>query len=259
MHKLMIFITLVGNLVLAKLVIAAESVTVIADEAYPPYSYKKDGKMTGIYTDILRAVFDGMPDYKVTIEGVPWKRGLKMMEESESFALYPPYKHANRPYMEYSMPILSEEVAAYCTDKVLTNPRPNWPDDYHGLTIGRNSGFEIGGDQFKEAVYAGKIKLSETKGNDKNLLKLINKRIDCYINDALSIEWELGNLKKAGKYSGSGITRGATVSGNFGYLGFTKNSGKFKFLNDFKGKYHIQLEKLKKDGKVDEIIKSYTK
>ncbi len=75
----MIFITLAGNLILAKLVIAAESVTVIADEAYPPYSYKKDGKMTGIYTDILRAVFYGMPDYKVTIEGVPWKRGLKMM------------------------------------------------------------------------------------------------------------------------------------------------------------------------------------
>ncbi|MBU2711239.1 transporter substrate-binding domain-containing protein, partial [Zooshikella harenae] len=119
MHKLMAFITLTGSLVLTNLVIAAESVTIIADEDYPPYSYKKDGKMAGIYTDILRAVFDAMPDYKVTIEGVPWKRGLKMMEDSDSFALYPPYKHAGRPYMEYSMPILSEEVAVYCIDKVL--------------------------------------------------------------------------------------------------------------------------------------------
>ena len=74
-----------------------------------------------------------------------------------------------------------------------------------GLTIGNNSGFSAGGDEFKAAVKAGKIKLSETKGTPKNLLKLIAGRVDCYMNDALSIQWELKKLQKEGKYNGSTI------------------------------------------------------
>ena len=81
-----------------------------------------------------------------------------------------------------------------------------------GLTIGNNSGFSASGDEFKAAVKAGKIKLNETKGTPKNLLKLIAGRVDCYMNDALSIQWGLKKLQKEGKYNGSTIVEGATIS-----------------------------------------------
>ena len=52
-----------------------------------------------------------MPDYNVTIKGVPWKRGLLQIEGGKNFALYPPYKRPKqRPYMEYDMSILDEKL-----------------------------------------------------------------------------------------------------------------------------------------------------
>ncbi|MDE1464303.1 substrate-binding periplasmic protein [Spartinivicinus poritis] len=258
MRKFLLALSIGFPLLFSSTLYAAQSVKVMADEAYPPYSYKKDGKMTGIYTDVLSAIFAKMPDFNIKIEGVPWKRGLKSMEAGEGFALYPPYKREDRPYMDYTAPILAEESAAYCDEKILSKSRPKWPEDYYGLRIGSNSGFAVGGAVFDRAVQDGLIKLSEAKGNDKNLLKLINGRIDCYINDALSIEWELNQLKQKGKYKGSGIVRGATISGEYGYLGFTKKGDAFSYLEKFKEEYHKNLEEMKSNGEVDKIIKKYT-
>ncbi|WP_163835572.1 substrate-binding periplasmic protein [Spartinivicinus ruber] len=259
MYKFILAMNVGLSLLFSTVVSAAQTVNVMADEAYPPYSYKKDGKMTGIYTDVLSMIFSKMPDFEVKIESVPWKRGLKAMEAGDGFALYPPYKREDRPYMDYTAPILAEESAAYCTEKILSKSRPKWPDDYYGLNIGNNSGFAVGGAVFDRAVKDGLIKVSEAKGNDKNLLKLINGRIDCYINDALSIEWELNRLKQKGKYKGSGIVRGATISGEFGYLGFTKKADKYPYLEKFKEQYHNQLKVMRDSGEIDKLIEKYTK
>ena len=52
-------------------------VLVYGDDAYPPYSYAENGIARGIYSDILRRVFEDMPGYKIKIVPIPWKRGLK--------------------------------------------------------------------------------------------------------------------------------------------------------------------------------------
>ncbi len=241
-------------------VFAKTNVTVFGDDSYPPYSYIDSGRMTGIYTVILERIFEKMPDYNVTIKGVPWKRGLLEIEGGKNFALYPPYKRPKqRPYMEYDMSILDEKLVVVCQKSVLSSPRPNWPGDYMGLTIGNNSGFSAGGDEFKAAVKAGKIKLSETKGTPKNLLKLIAGRVDCYMNDALSIQWELKKLQKEGKYNGSTIVEGATISSEQGFLGFATKGDKFPFKDDFKSQYHKILSEMKESGEVDKIIQEYVK
>jgi polar amino acid transport system substrate-binding protein len=237
---------------------AAQSVTIYADESYPPYSYVENGKLTGIYTDILTELFAKMDGYSVNLKGNPWKRALKLMEAGDGFALYPPYKREeSRPYMSYTNPILFEESAAYCKDKVLESTRSEWPKDYFGLTIGNSSGFAVGGAEFDAAVKNGSITLNESKGNRKNLLKLNAGRIDCFINDGLSIEWELSRMKKDGKYS-SGISKGVVINSEGGYLGLTKNSTKFPYLNDFTEQYHLHLEAMKANGDIDKIIKKYT-
>jgi len=56
----------------------------------------------------------------------------------------------------------------YCRQDILEKDRPNWPNDYFGLTIGNNAGFSAGGDNFLAAVKAGDIKVQETKGTPKN-------------------------------------------------------------------------------------------
>jgi len=236
----------------------ATEVTVYGDESYPPYSFKEKGKMTGIYTVILEKIFSKMPDYTVTIKSLPWKRGLKQIESGDIFALYPPYeRRKERPYMEYDMPILDEELVVFCQNKVLTSPRPNWPDDYFGLTIGNNAGFAAGGEAFWAAVKAGKIKVQETKGTPANLKKLIGGRVDCYMNDGLSIQWELKQLQAKGAYDGSSLSKGTTISAEQGYLGFATDGSKFPYKDSFKQEYLKQLKTMKESGELQQIVDQY--
>ena len=83
---------LVLGLVWTTSVFSQIDVTVYGDDSYPPYSYVENGKLTGIYTAILKKVFSQMPDYNVSIHSIPWKRGLAEIEQGKIFALYPPYK-----------------------------------------------------------------------------------------------------------------------------------------------------------------------
>lgn len=239
-------------------VAAKTDITIYGDDSYPPYSYMENGRLTGIYTVILDKVFAQMPEYNVTLKGTPWKRGLSEIESGKMFALYPPYKRPElRPYMEYDVPILDEKLVVVCQQSVVSNPRPNWPADYMGLTIGNNSGFSAGGDEFNAAVKSGKIKLSETKGTPKNLLKLIAGRVDCYMNDALSIQWELKKLKNEGKYDGSSVVEAATISSEQGFLGIVTDGTNYPYKDSFKVEYHKVLGEMKASGELDKIISDF--
>ncbi len=237
---------------------AQTDVEIIGDSTYPPYSFKESGRLTGIYTVILDRIFEKMPDYNVVLKGLPWKRGLKMVKEGEILALYPPYfRPKERPFMDYDLPILDEELVVFCSKEVLSKPRPKWPEDYYGLKIGNNSGFSAGGEQFWTAVKAGDIRVQEVKGTPANLLKLIAGRIDCYMNDGLSIQWELKKLAKEGRYDGSSVIKGTTISAEQGYLGFAVNAENFPYKQDFKEKYLSILKKMKASGEIQTIINDF--
>lgn len=254
------YLALICTTLVSGTAVAKTDVTVYGDDTYPPYSYVESGRLTGIYTVILENIFAKMPDYNVTLKGIPWKRGLSEIEGNKIFALYPPYKRPEqRPYMEYDVPILDEKLVVVCQKDVLSSPRPNWPGDYMGLTIGNNAGFSAGGDEFWSAVKAGKIKVTETKGTPKNLLKLINGRIDCYMNDALSIQWELKKLQNEGKYNGQSIAEGATISSEQGFLGIVTNGAGFPYKESFKTEYHAILNQMRESGELDRIVNDFIK
>ena len=63
----------------------------------------------------------------------------------------------------YSEPVLEETVVVVCRDQVLKKSRPLWPDDYAGLVIGSNSGFQVVGEAFRMAVVQGKLNVGEKK------------------------------------------------------------------------------------------------
>jgi len=239
---------------------AQTEVEIYGDNTYPPYSFKESGRMTGIYTIVLERVFSLMPDYKVKFKGLPWKRGLSEVKKGSIFALYPPYeRRKERPYMDYDMPILNEELVVFCAKDILSKSRPNWPEDYFNLSVGNNAGFAAGGDAFWSAVKAKKISVQEAKGTPQNLLKLIAGRIDCYMNDALSIKWELKKLENEGKYDGVSLIQGATISSEQGFLGFTTNDTQFPYKKDFKKQYINILKKMKANGEIQKIINDFIK
>ncbi len=239
------------------------NVTIYADENYPPYSYNQYNSMQGIYTEILSTAFAKMKNYNVEIVPLPWKRALKLIETGQAFAIYPPYFHiVERPYIwPYSLPLLDEQVIVICREVIFKkSSRPNWPEDYYGLKIGNNAGFQLGGDKFWHAVKKGKITVSEAKGNRENLLMLGLGRTDCYMNDKLSILWELKQLKLMGEYDENGkhakLAEGVTISIEQGFLGYTATN-KYPFKDDFKKQLDSVLYDMRRNGQIQKIINSY--
>ena len=243
---------------------AATRVTVYCDDNYPPYSYMEEGEAKGIYVEIFKKAFSLMNNYIVRIRAVPYKRGLHYLKEGAGFALFPPYyRPKERPYIwPYSEPVLLEEVIVVCREKVVKKLSAfKWPEDYYGLIIGNNAGFKLGGEKFREAEKNKKIIIDEARGNRENILKLGLNRTDCYINDRLSILWELNRLKKKGAYNErcSKILETTVISSEHGYLGFSRKDKAFSFKKDFIKDINRIIKKMRDSGEIKKIVSNFMK
>lgn len=237
-------------------------VTIYSDDNYPPYSYIENGEPKGIYVDILKTAFSRLKGYTVTIAPVPWKRGLEQIENGTGFALFPPYfRPVDRPWMDYSTPILTEKLTFFCHEDILKTPRPRWPEDYAGLTIGKNLGFaSLPEDEAELTKY--NITVNEAVGSETNLMRVAFKRLDCYINDRLSILWELQRLEANGTYDPGGehakIVEGITLSSEEGYVGYTLiHPEAFPYKADFKTQLDEILTAMKDSGEIEEIVNQF--
>lgn len=175
-----------------------EPITILADDDYPPYSYVENGVTKGIYVNLVRRASTMLlPDYKVKVIAVPWKRALKLIETGQEFAVLPPYIHIeSRPYISHYSEILAEEqVVIYCRKQLdLAKAIANDSTIHAPVTLGMNSGYLILNDKYKDAVAAGKIELFENKSTEANIQKLVMGRIDCYVNDKATIVMGLTSI-----------------------------------------------------------------
>jgi polar amino acid transport system substrate-binding protein len=241
------------------------SITVLCDANYPPYSYAENGEAKGLYSDILRAAFSRMPDYRVSIRPEPWARGLAALEKGTAFALFPPYyRPVERPWMEYSRPILEESVVVFVRTE-LTQQRAitDFPAAYSGLRIGLNRGFNvITAPSYKSMLAAGEVQQSYATDNRTNLLQLRRRRIDVFINDRLSILWELQQMRSEGLLAGSGLdwlVEGPTLSSEHGHLGYTRtNEQAYPYKQDFMQQLDQALLTLEQDGSITRLAQRYS-
>lgn len=244
--------------------ISSLEVTIYADDGYPPYSYVENDELKGIYTEIMQLAFSQMQEYEITLEGVPWKRGLDLLNKGKGFGLYPPYFLPKaRPYIEYSVPILKEEVVVIGRKEIMEGfDRFRWPEDFYGLTVIQNDGFDIGGDDYNLAVKYGLLFEIRAKNNRSSILMLGLGRADVYINDRLSILFELNNLKNLGIYDEGGdhtvLIEGPVISSQWGYLGITnRDKGHFGFKREFVFEFNEIITKMKENGEIENIVKKY--
>ena len=239
-------------------------VTVLCDAGYPPYSYVENGEAKGLYSDILREVFARMPGYRVSIRPVPWPRGLAELARGSSFALFPPYhRPQERPWMDYSRPILEESVVTFVRSaSVQRRALHDFPAAYAGLRIGLNRGFSIIVDPRYDLMLAeGALEQSFAKDNRTNLLQLRQGRIDVYINDRLSILWELQRMNKEG-LTGSKLdwlVEGTKLSSEHGHLGYTRlNAQAYPYKEDFMQRVDAALVELQRDGSIARLARRYS-
>jgi len=233
---------------------SSHALEIAGDEAFPPYSFKEGGKLTGIYTDIVNSALKQMGEQH-KILAVPWKRGLNDLEKQKIDALFPPYyRPKERPYIAYSTDILAEKLVIFCHKDKAQNLN-NFPADYKGYSIGQNSGFSSGA-AINDAKASGIIRLSEVRSTTANLKKLINKRLDCYVNDRLSIKYELAKLQKAGLYDGKSIVETHTLSTEKAYLGINVKAN--AEIKAFLTRFNQQIESMKANGEIEKIVARYT-
>lgn len=103
-----------------------------------------------------------------------------------------------------------------------------------------------------------KIEVKYANGNRVNLLKLRGDRIDCYVNDRISILWELTRLKREGIVDTVNFSMAAKISLEQGYIGFTnRNLEQYPYQSQFVAAFNSALAELKSSGQLDKIVGRY--
>jgi polar amino acid transport system substrate-binding protein len=122
----------------------------------------------------------------------------------------------------------------------------------------------MGGDGFFAAVKEGKISLYEGNKNSDILALMAKRRLDCYVNERLSILWALKRMRMSGDYDDIGIQRnlveGPTISREQTYLGYTdRDEGQFSFKADFVKKFDAAIDSMKQSGELQDIVEGFVK
>ncbi|HUE92297.1 substrate-binding periplasmic protein [Pseudomonas sp.] len=239
-------------------------VTILGDAGYPPYSYDVGGEAKGLYSDILRAAFARMPEYRVHIRPVPWARGLAELAKGRALALYPPYfRPGERPWMDYSRPILREKLVVFVRAEVArVLPEERFPQAYRGLRIGQNSGFiKIRDPDYQSMLAKGELRQIYSKDNRTSLAMLYRGRLDAYINDRRSVLWELNRMQRDGVFGGKGldwVVEGPWLSGEEGHLGYTRvNAAAYPYKDDFKQRLDAILADMEREGSIVRLARRY--
>lgn len=238
---------------------AAASLLIYADDGYPPYTYVEQGRLTGIYTGIVQRALQAMPQYQVELRAVPWQRGISLLQAGKIFAMYPPYAmRAERPDVIYSVPLMTEHVIVFCNSDVAARRKlARWPDDYRGLRIGLNTGFLVADAGFIMARQAGAFVMDTAKGTRTNLLKLMRGRIDCYINDRLSTQWEWQRLQREGQV-GPGmlaLQEMTQLADQHVYLAYSRKYVQADpFRDDFMRQFNAAVLHLQQTGEVQRLV-----
>ena len=241
----------------ASTLFAGEKVILYGDENYAPYSYVENGRFRGMYVDILEKAAQRLkPDYDITLQPVPWKRGLAELEFGSAFALFPPGLKRERTYIDrYSVAIYRETVVVFCNDAVMAAPRKTFPDDFAGLTVGVNLGFLLS-DRLMQASRLGTVKLESAKNNDANLKKLAGHRIDCFASDRAAARYAARQLESYFTRTGFKLQEAVELSGEETFIGYSaKNQPAYRA--DFIARMDAALEAMKRSGQLAKIVADY--
>ena len=228
--------------------LAVQTVELLGDKSYPPYSYLEDGVAKGIYVDIIQTAISKMPEYNVKFRMIAWNRSIALIKKGKALGFFPPYYSKERTaWTQFSEPILAERSNVYALSKTLKGKR-QFPEDFFGLTVCLNKGFTLmtGGIKMKNAIEHNDLKLIYGKNNRACLGRVFRGAADLYVNDQLINISEFPEIK-----------RGLIAAENSGHIGFTLHKKNYPYIDDFEKKFNTVIKEMKQHGEIERILKSY--
>lgn len=179
--KKLTFILIVVIISIVSQAFADDTLHFVGVQNIIPFAYEEEGVKKGIDYDVFMEISKRM-GFTAKIELLPWKRiweSLKKGSIDGTTTIY--YKKKREEFVIYSkIPI------RYTTINVFVNKGHEFDfrnvNDLFGKTVGKQSGFFIS-HEFEQAVKSQKIILDEARDTDRNIKKLILKRIDCLVSN----------------------------------------------------------------------------
>ena len=269
----LLFIYFISN----SFVLSAQEVKVSTYDVLPPFAFRDaQGKLTGVYIEIVKNAVLRMPDYTVSFNVVPWERAKKEAKAGSTFAILPPYFHAHdwltdeepkRPYIwPYSLPLFTQHDVLICNEKVLNETRTEYPEDFQGLKFAMWRGDGRAGQALTNMAEEKRISLHLLNDVESIIKFLLSERADCTVTSRIPFAWHVKQMKKMGNYQKYGnnsviLKEALVVSSNDGYLGYTDVNSKknFPFKKDFSIKFDIEIYKMKKSGEIRAIVERFIK
>ena len=239
-------------MLLLPIIARAEPLVIYGDDSFPPYSYSQQGELVGIYPTLVTAVLARMPEFDTRLAPVPYKRGLRQLQEGQIFALLPPYlRPQERPWMSYSAPLLNERTLAFCRANLTPAPH-QWPEDFRQLRLIQNLGFTTVRNSTKARL--SELQISEAPGNREAVIATLNDQADCYINDERAIIWTLDQLHAQGLLANPGqLQPMAVVADEPAHLGFNASGRRFPDQAAFIARFNLELAALKASGQWQQL------
>jgi polar amino acid transport system substrate-binding protein len=243
MKKIITLLIISGSL------FASQIIELNCDKGYPPYSYKENKVVKGVYVDVIKAIFSKIPEYDVKFKAMAWKHAISKVKQGKSIGFFPPYYLKKRTlWTKFSKPILGETSIVFAKQHII-DTKKNFPEDYKGLTVCMNRGFDIltqADENFEKMIKDKSIKL-KLGDNNKNCLTQVQKnKADFYLNDQLIDIKDFPNIK-----------RGVVTKNNYGYIGFTLKDKNFPYIKDLESKFNQTLIKIQKSGELNKILQKY--
>jgi polar amino acid transport system substrate-binding protein len=237
-----------------------QHIVLYGEDNSPPYAYFNGAVMAGAYTDILKHAAARLPQYDIEFSGVPFKRGIELLQRGEIMAFYPPYLDPERNWVSrYSVPLIEQTVVVMCTqkfarDRVLVN----YPVDYIGARFGNTAGYRLVGEKLFEMARQHEVTLEEAHSTEINLRRLLAGRIDCYVNDRLAVETALAELGVDRAASARKIMETAVLGSHQGAIAYAPDDpGKWPYRDEFATALDAALRQMHEDGEIEQILHSY--
>ncbi|WP_163831002.1 substrate-binding periplasmic protein [Spartinivicinus ruber] len=235
---------------------------IVGDSLHPPFSYLDNGVPKGIYVEIIMKAFKRMGRSDIKIELMPWKRALYMVETGLAQGIFPPHYFLDqRPYLKYySVPIMQEISTVFCNVKNLMRVGINfkqlksWPDDLQSARFVLSLGVLMGGDKFWRSVNNNELNTTNVTGPEAAIRKLAPGKLDCHINDRVTIQWYLKALKNEDHtIKLEDIKEVFQIEEEAGYLALSASLSN-KEAGNFFDKFNQEIQYMKKNGIVKQII-----
>lgn len=219
-------------------------------EQLPPYNYQEEGKVKGIYIDLLKEIFNQQNarfDDK-TVELLPWVRGYCLVQNMPNTCLFAMARTPVRENLfKWAGPL--SPVRIVLISKKNTNITVQSLDDLDTYRIGVVR--EDIGERLLIEGGVSKERLTYSFGQDAGrdlILELDNNIIDLFALGDIPTRW----LMKKHKFHTDTYKIAYVLKTTPGYFAFSKD-----VPDSFILKFQQTLDQIKQDGVYDDIVRQH--